>query len=221
MSWSSTTAKFCREWRLRPSVVAWTSALMPAHTTSLPAAAKPAWPRISKAVTSPPRRSSVTTRGERAGLGERDLFNPQLDDRLPVPVALADALLRLIMEDFDLGRLSRAEDGGGHARIRDQRAARQEVFAVEREQNPVEDDALLAVGRRAVQADDVALLDSQLSSVGLDDGEHRLLLNSSSRVLGNYSIRRRAGQTVPTIVALDYLCGTKFAESIYKAAQMA
>src|ERR1700737_2755826 len=152
-----------------------TRALTPAHTTSLPTKAKPAWPDTSRRTILGPTRPMPTERvdlreGFFTGFLERDLFNPQLGDRLTVTVLFANALLGLVTEGQDLGVLGLAQDAGRYFCLAHQRRTDDELLAVVSEHDAVEDDLRIGFAGKRVKAKNVAFLYLILLSVGLDNG---------------------------------------------------
>src|SRR5690349_18409198 len=94
--------------------------------------------------TRPAERRAVTKRPavERweERLREGDLVNPEFGDRLTVAVATAHALLRLVAEGDDLRTARLTDDRRAHGRVADGRAADDELVAIVREQDAIEDD---------------------------------------------------------------------------------
>src|SRR5215472_14025185 len=149
-----------------------TSALAAAQTTSRPCGAKPACPDTSIETTRPAERRAVTVSPSENRLREGDLVDPEFGDRLPVAMAAADSLLRLVAEGDDLRALGLTDDRRTHRCLVDGRAADDEILAIVREQDAVEDDFRIDVAGDAVEPDDLAFSHLELAAVEFDDGVH-------------------------------------------------
>src|SRR5215472_15876699 len=97
---------------------------------SRPCGAKPACPDTSIETTRPAERRAVTMRPSFNRLREGDLVDPEFCDRLPVAMATAYSLLRLVAEGDDFRAARLADDRRADGRLADGRAADDENLAI-------------------------------------------------------------------------------------------
>lgn len=108
----------------------------------------------------------------RLGLRERDLLNPEFGDGLAVAVPGPHSLLRLIAEGHDFGGEALADDARANGGVLHERAADHEVFAVVREHDAVEDHFRSGIAGDAIEAENLAFLNLEMTAIGFDDGVH-------------------------------------------------